>query len=62
MSDETTARFERDVRLKRTDRLMHLTDHPKKAEILALRTALRDYPNHSDWPSLEKMPDPYPYL
>jgi|TARA_R110000744_G_C19335834_1_gene559006 hypothetical protein len=56
---EDMARYERDARLKLTDDSMHLTDHPKWTELLEYRTALRDYPDHADWPSIENMPQQY---
>lgn len=56
------ARRHRNIRLQRTDKLMVATDRPDYQEIKDLRKALRDYPTHKDWPSLEKMPDPYKYF
>jgi hypothetical protein len=56
MTIEELMTYERNARLKRSDELMHLTDHPRRAEILAYRQALRDYPAHTDWPDDAKMP------
>jgi hypothetical protein len=50
--------IERNFRLKDSDKFMHLTDHPKRDEILAYRQALRDFPASDDWPDMTKMPNP----
>ena len=55
-TEEEAALFERKMRLEMSDELMHLTDHPRFAELLAYRTALRDYPATDKWPSLFDMP------
>tara|TARA_Y100000748_G_C15295846_1_gene410332 strand:+ start:364 stop:666 length:303 start_codon:yes stop_codon:yes gene_type:complete len=55
-AEETKAQLEiegrgwRDAELERTDTLSLLTDHPKKTEIAAYRTKLRDWPSTSDFP------------
>ena len=40
----------RDSELLRTDSLSLLTDFPKKTELAAYRTKLRDWPSTSDFP------------
>ena len=47
---EVEARVWRDAELQRTDTLSLLTDHPKKTELVAYRTKLRDWPSTSDFP------------
>jgi len=47
---EMDARLWRDNELKRTDALSLLTDFPKKTELAAYRTKLRDWPSTSDFP------------
>ena len=44
------AREWRDSELHRTDTLFLLTDFPKKTELAAYRTKLRDWPSTSDFP------------
>lgn len=44
------ARGWRDSELNRTDTLSLLTDFPKKTELAAYRTKLRDWPSTSDFP------------
>ena len=41
----------RDSELERTDNLSLLTDFPKKTELAAYRTKLRDWPTTSDFPN-----------
>ena len=40
----------RNSELDRTDTLSLLTDYPKKTELAAYRTKLRDWPSTSDFP------------
>ena len=47
---EFEARQWRDSELDRTDTLSLLTDYPKKTELLAYRTKLRDWPSTLDFP------------
>lgn len=47
---ETEAREWRNSELDRTDTLSLLTDYPKKTELAAYRTKLRDWPSTSDFP------------
>lgn len=47
---EMDARLWRDNELKSTDALSLLTDYPKKTELAAYRTKLRDWPSTSDFP------------
>ena len=44
------AREWRDSELHRTDTLSLLADYPKKTELAAYRTKLRDWPSTSDFP------------
>lgn len=44
------ARAYRNSELARTDSLSLLSDHPQKTQIIAYRTALRDWPSTSDFP------------
>ena len=47
---EAEAREWRNSELNRTDTLSLLTDFPKKTELAAYRTKLRDWPSTSDFP------------
>ena len=47
---EAEARDWRNAELNRTDTLSLLTDFPKKTELAAYRTKLRDWPSTSDFP------------
>ena len=47
---EFEAREWRNSELDRTDTLSLLTDYPKKTELAAYRTKLRDWPSTSDFP------------
>ena len=47
---EADARLWRDSELQETDALSLLTDYPKKTELAAYRTKLRDWPSTSDFP------------
>ena len=47
---EMEARQWRNGELDRTDTLSLLTDYPKKTELAAYRTKLRDWPRTSDFP------------
>ena len=47
---EAEARGWRNAELNRTDTLSLLTDYPKKTELAAYRTKLRDWPSTSDFP------------
>ena len=55
-AEEIKARLEiqergwRNAELERTDILSLLTDFPKKTELAAYRTKLRDWPSTSDFP------------
>ena len=49
-AQEMEARVWRDSELHRTDTLFLLTDFPKKTELAAYRTKLRDWPSTSDFP------------
>jgi hypothetical protein len=46
-----SARQWRDGELARTDILVLVPDHPNAANLLAYRTALRDWPSTSDFPA-----------
>ena len=48
---EQKARMWRDVELASTDWIVPLSDHPQRAAYLNLRTALRDWPSTSEFPS-----------
>jgi hypothetical protein len=47
---EEEARAWRDSELEATDQLVSVTDHPKHAEIIAYRVALRAWPDTNDFP------------
>jgi len=47
---EIQERSWRNAELERTDTLSLLTDFPKKTELAAYRTKLRDWPSTSDFP------------
>ena len=49
-AQEAEAREWRNGELDRTDTLSLLTDFPKKTELAAYRTKLRDWPSTSDFP------------
>ena len=55
-AQEAEARDWRNSELDRTDPLSLLTDYPKKTELAAYRTKLRD------WPSTSEFPDTKPEL
>ena len=48
---EETARMWRDLELENTDTASQTPDWPNRANILAYRTALRDWPSTSDFPA-----------
>jgi hypothetical protein len=45
------ARAWRDAELTSTDRVVPLSDHPQRGAYLSYRTALRDWPSTSEFPS-----------
>lgn len=45
------ARAWRDAELQTTDNIPAITDHPQRAAYLSYRTALRDWPSTSEFPS-----------
>jgi hypothetical protein len=45
------ARAWRDSQLQATDNIPAITDHPQRAAYLSYRTALRDWPSTSEFPS-----------
>jgi hypothetical protein len=47
---EEEARAWRDSELASTDQFVSVTDHPKHAEIIAYRVALRAWPDTNDFP------------
>ena len=59
MTEEDRCRLQIKLRLEETDSLVQIPDHSKLAEIKAYRQKLRDYPSTSDFPDLEKLPEPW---
>jgi len=51
LTAEQKARIWRDVELASTDWIVPLSDHPQRAAYLTYRTALRDWPSTSEFPS-----------
>ena len=50
VSPTSAAIFWRNEELQRTDILVAIPDHPQREDLLAYRTALRDWPSTSDFP------------
>jgi hypothetical protein len=48
---EEAARMWRDGELEATDYIVPLSDHPQRAAYMTYRTALRDWPSTSNFPS-----------
>jgi len=48
---EERGRAWRDQELKDTDWIVPLSDHPERSSYMTYRTALRDWPSTSDFPS-----------
>ena len=48
---EKVARAWRDSELKRTDYIVPLSDHPERADYMAYRAALRDWPDAESFPA-----------
>jgi len=51
ITPEQEATFWRNAELARTDILVATPDHPQRGELIAYRTALRDWPSTDSFPA-----------
>ena len=56
ITEEIACRLELQQCLLETDALSLITDHGKRAELLAWRQLIRDFPETDDFPEIMKIP------